>query len=447
MGANRTCFISGFCQYDDVNLRCDTAEAGELASGLLAAPDADWRILWDGKADRDEIAAACRNILRLGGGPAIAEVLAAKPDRLPEPSTEALASVLKEDRSSPEWARPFLAARGPCGDAALIGLARQAKEENRKDFLQCVAAPAGHSPESVQAACCALIDLGRPVPEVNALIDTHAVKSFSEVRSPRGALAFPPQTAQTVLDWLLRNGTHSQRIGAAAAVAEGNLQALQDPVRSFVSQSLGSDPETLYSLCRGLEKAQSPLAFEILKTVAHRQLMQADVGDRFLPPAAFSDAGAPLPEGRFSRTVAAMVCAGLARFDKFEAGEALAELIHSQGPATRCCAIETLNALDDVDVSTKIRARFEFLSKKARNAFETQEWELLDPVKNNKLYRYDVPMLQAKTDLDNGNNAEEVKKICDNIIKENPSPALVKQAQDMKQQAEKLLEINANTPH
>jgi hypothetical protein len=445
MGADRTCFLFGFCQYDDVDLSCGAAEAGELVSGLLVAPDADWRTLWDGKADRDAIADACRNILRLGGGPAIAEVLTAKPDRLPQFSTEALASVLKEDRSSPEWARPFLAVRGPCGDAALICLARQAKEENQKDFLRWVTTPADHSPESVQAACCALIDLGRPGPEVNGLIDTRAVKGFSEVRLPRSSLAFPPKTTQTVLDWLIRNGTRSQQVGAVAAATEGKIEELQGPVRAFVSQSLKSDPESLCRLCKGLEKTQSPLAFEILSSVAHRRLMQADVGDRFLPPAAFLDAGASLPEGRFSRTVAALVCACLARFDRFKAGEVLVELIHSPGPVTRDCAIETLMALDDVDVSKEIRARFEFLAKKARNAYETQEWALLNPVKN-KLCRYDVPMISAENDLKN-NNAKEAIEICDNIIKENPSPTLVERAKDMKRQAEKALDLNTNPPH
>ena len=355
MGPGRTCLISGFCQYDDVDLYGNAAEAGRPATELLVAHEADWNTLWEGKANKDSISAACRNILRLDGGPAIVEALTAKPDRLSHLSTDALASVLREEHSRPEWARPFLAVRGPCGDAALICLARHAKEENERDFLQWVTAPADHSPESVRAACCALIDLGRPGPKVNALIDTGAVEAFSEVRSPRGSLAFPPQTAQTVLDWLVRNGTTSQRIGAAAAVLEGNIKKLQDPVRAFVRQSLGSDPETLYSLCKGIEKSRSPLAFEILSSVAQRQLMQADVGDRFLPPAAFSAAGGPLPKGRYSRTVAALVCAGLARFDRFEAGKALVGLIQSPGPVTRYCAIETLIALDDVDARKEIQ--------------------------------------------------------------------------------------------
>ena len=159
---------------------------------------------------------------------------------------------------------------------------------------------------------------------MNALIDTHAVKAFSEVRSPRGSLAFPPQTAQAVLDWLIRNGTSSQRIGAAAAVAEGNITALQDPVLAFVGQSLGSDPETLWSLCKGIGKAQSPLAFEILKCVAQNQLMQSDAATAS-SRRRLSTAGRSLAPGRYSRTVAALVCAGLARFNKFEAGDVLVD--------------------------------------------------------------------------------------------------------------------------
>ena len=326
--------------------------------GSSSRPRRTGSTFWDGKADNAKRSPPLAGIsCGSAAGRPLPRSLTAKPDRLPRLSAEALASVLKEERSSPEWARPFLAVRGPCGDAALICLARQPKEENEKDFLRWVATPADHSPESVQAACCALIDLGRPGPEVNALIDKRAVKAFSEVRSPRGSLAFPPQTAQTVLDWLIRNGTPSQRIGAAAAVAEGNIKELQTGFRHSSASPLGSDPETLYRLCKGIEKAQSPLAFEILSSVAQRRLAQSDEGDRFLPPAAFAEGGVPLPTERYSRTVAALVCAGLARFDKFEAGKVLVELMESPGPATRYCAIETLIALDDVDVSKEIRAR------------------------------------------------------------------------------------------
>jgi len=442
MGPDRACLLSGFCQYDDLDLHADAAEAGKLAAGLLAAPEADWQTLWDGKADKGATAAACRNILRLGGGPAIAGVVTATPDRLPHPSADALVAVLKEERSSPEWAGPFLALRGPFGDAAMVCLARQAKEENQKDFLQWVATPADHSPESVQAATCALIDLGRPGPEVNALIDKHAVKAFSEVRQPRASLMFPPQTAQTVLEWLIRSGTPGQRVDAAVTVVtEGNLKELQDDVRAFVGQSLGPDPETLYSLCKGIEKEQSPMAFEILSSVA-RLLMQSDAGDRFPPPAALAEAGArPPAEQRYSRTVAALVCAGLARFDRFEAGKVLVGLIQSPGPATRYCAIETLMTLDDVDVSKEIRARYEALSHQARNAYEEQEWELLNPVKN-KLCRYDVPMISAENALKNGVRTNEVIETCDGIIKDNPSPTLVERAREMKRQAEKALQLN-----
>jgi hypothetical protein len=445
MNPDRTFLLSGLCQYDDVDLYGGAEEAGKLAAGLLGAPDADWQRLLDGKADNDAIAAACRNILRLDGGPAIIEVLTAKPERLPRSSMGMLVSVLKEERSSPQWASPFLAVRGPCGDAALICLARQPREENQKDFLQWVTTPADHSPESVQAACCALIDLGRPGPEVNALIDSHAVKAFSEVRSPRGSLAFPSQTAQTVLEWLIRNGTDSQRIGAAVAAATGRNSELQGEVRAFVSQSLRSDPKTLYILCKGIEKEQSPLAFEILSSVA-RQLMQTDAGDRFPPPAALAEGGGPPLTGRYSRTVAALVCAGLARFDRFEAGKALVGLMQSPGPATRYCAIETLMALDDVDVSKEIRARFDFLSKRPRNAYEAQEWELLNPLKN-KLCRYDIPILSAENALKNGARTKEVIEICDGIIKENPSPTLVERARNLKSQAEKVLERSPSTPH
>jgi hypothetical protein len=445
MGPDRICLLSGFCQYDDADLRGDAAEAGKLAAGLLVAPEADWQTFWDGKADRNSIAAACRNILRLGGGPAIVETMTATPDRLPRLSADALVAVLKEERSCPEWVSPFLPLHGPCGDAALICLARQAKEENENDFLQWVAKPADHSPESVQAACCALIELGRPGPEVNALIDTHAVQAFPEVRSPRGSLLFPPQTTQTVLAWLIRSGTASQRTGAAVAVVTGgNVRELQDEVRAFVSQSLGSDPETLGRLCKGIEKEQSPLAFQILSSMA-REFIQSDVGDRFPPAAALADAGAPLPTERFSRTLAAQVCAGLARFDKFEAGKVLVGLLQSPGPATRYCAIETLIALDDVDASKEIRARFDALSRQARNAYEMQEWDLVNPVKN-KLCRYDVPMISAENALKSGGRAKEVIEICDGIIKENPSPTLVERARDMKRQAEKLLQPRAGAP-
>ena len=448
MGPDRTCLVSGFCQYNDVDLHGNAAEAGKPMAGLLATPEADWNTLWDGKAGKDSLAAACRNILRLEGGPAIVEALAAKPDRLPQSSTDALASVLRDEHSSPEWAMPFLAVRGPCGDAAMICLARRPKEENQKDFLQWVAAPADHSPASVQAACCALIDLARPDLKAIALIDTRAVKAFSEVRSPRGSLAFPPQTAQTVLDWLIRNGTSSQKIGAAAAAVEGNLSSLQEPVLDFVAQSLGSEPEALCSLCAGIEKARSPLAFEVLKCLAQHQLMQSDAGDRFQPPAALSTAGRSLPPGRFSRTVAALVCAGLARYDKFEAGDVLAGLIQSPGPgpATRYCAIETLIALDDVDVTPKIRERFEVLSKQPRDEYEAQEWELLNPAKN-PLCRYYVPLIIADTALKNGMNLKEVIETCDGIIRDNPSPKLVERARKMKSQAEKLLAPKAGTPH
>jgi hypothetical protein len=102
-------------------------------------------------------------------------------------------------------------------------------------------------------------------------------------------------------------------------------------------------------------------------------------------------------------------------------------------------------ALDDVDVSKEFRARFDILAKKPRNAYETQEWELLTPAKN-KLCRYDIPMLSAETDLKTGNNMKDVIETCNNIIKENPSPTLVERAKDMKRQAEKALENNANTP-
>ena len=439
MGPDRTCLISGFCQYDDVDLHAGAAEAGELAAGLLASPEADWNTVWDGKAGRDALAAACRNILRLDGGPAMAQVMTAEPGRLPRSSADALVLVLKEGRGGPERAIPFLALRGPCGDAALIGLARQAKEEDEKYFLQWAAAPAGHSPESIQAACCALIDIGRPGPEVIALIDAHTVKAFFEVRSPRGSLAFPPQAAQTVLDWLIRDGTDRQRIAAVAAAVDGNIEKLRGSVQAFVGRSLGSDPAALCRLCQGIEKSQSPLAFEILSSVAQRQLMQSDAGDRFPPPAALSDEGGPPPAGRYSRTVAARVCAGLARFDKFEAGKVLAPLMQSPGPATRYCAIETLIALDDVDAAPEIRARFDLLSKQSRDAYEQEEWGLLTPIKN-KLCRYDVPLLSADNAVKNGVNPKGVIETCDNIIRENPSPTLVKRARDLKSRAEKLLE-------
>jgi hypothetical protein len=280
---------------------------------------------------------------------------------------------------------------------------------------------------------------------VNALIDGHAVKGFSEVRSPRGVLAFPPQTARTVLDWLIRSGSRSQRFGAAAAVVEGDIKELQDPVRSFVGKSLGSDPEAFYRLCKGLEKAQSPLGFEILSSMAQKQLTQTDAGDRFLPTAAFSDEGAPPAEGRFSQTVAARVCADLARY-KFEAGKTLAGLLQSPGPATRYCAIETLMALDDVDVSPEIRARFEALNKRGRNAYETQEWELLNPTKN-KLCRYDIDMIAAENNLKDSSKAKDVIEFCDKVIKENPSPALVERVKEMKREAEKQLRTNTTTPN
>jgi len=265
------------------------------------------------------------------------------------------------------------------------------------------------------------------------------------VHSPRGSLLFPPQTTQTVLAWLIRSGTASQRTGAAVAVVTGgNVRELQDEVRAFVSQSLGSDPETLGRLCKGIEKEQSPLAFQILSSMA-REFMQSDVGDRFPPAAALADAGAPPPTERFSRTLAAQVCAGLARFDKFEAGKVLVGLLQSPGPATRYCAIETLIALDDVDASKEIRARFDALSRQARNAYEMQEWDLLNPVKN-KLCRYDVPMISAENALKSGGRAKEVIEICDGIIKDNPSPTLVGRARDMKRQAEKLLEPRPGAP-
>lgn len=56
-------------------------------------------------------------------------------------------------------------------------------------------------------------------------------------------------------------------------------------------------------------------------------------------------------------------------------------------------------------------------------------------------------MISAENDLKNANTAKDAIAICDNIIKENPSPTLVERAQDMKRQAEKSLENNANTPH
>ncbi len=445
MGADRICLLSGFIQYDDVDLH-GAAEAGKLAAGLLVAPEADWQTFWGGKADKDAIAAACRNILRLGGGPGIVQIVTATPDRLPHLSADALVSVLKDERSSPEWAGPFLALRGPFGDAALICLARRANEENEKDFLQWVAEPADHSPESVQAASCALIDLGRPGPEVNALIDKHAVNAFPEVRQPRGSLAFPPQTAQTVLAWLLRSGTPGQRVGAAvAAVAEENNKELQGEVRAFVGQPLATDPETLYRLCREIEKEKSPPAFEVLSSLA-RQLAQSDAGDRFPPPAAFAEGGMPPPTGRYSRTLAALVCAGLARFDRFEAGKVLVELMQSPGPATRYCAIETLIALDDVDVSKDIRARYEDLSHRARDAYEAQELDLLNPLKN-KLCRYDVPLISAENALKNGVRTKEVIEICDGIIADNPSPTLVKRATEMKRQAEKAPGTSPDAAH
>jgi hypothetical protein len=438
MGPDRTCLISGFCRYEDVDLSDGAAEAGKLAAGLLGAPEADWNTFWDGKAGRDSLAAACRKILRLDGGPAVAAVMTATPDRLPPSSMDALASVLREEHGSPEWAVPFLAG-GRCGDAALIALARRPKEEDRKYFLQWAAAPARHSQESLQAACCALIELGQPGPEVNVLIDSHAVRAFSAVRSPRACLAFPPQTAQTVLEWLIRSGTTSQQIGAVAAVVEGNIENLQDLVRTFVGHSLGSDPATLCRLCKEIEKAQSPLAFEILSSLAQRQLMQSDAGDRIPSPAAFPGGGGPPPAGRYSRTVAALVCAGLARFDKFKAGELLVRLMQSPGPATRYCAIETLIALDDVDACSDVRARFEELGKQARNAYEQQEWELVNPVKN-KLCRYYIPLRVAENAVKNGINPKEVIETCNGIIKDNPSPAVVKEAQEFKRRAEKLLE-------
>ena len=439
MAPDRTCLISGFCQYEDVDLHDGAAEAGKLVAGLLAGPEADWNTVWDGKAGRDPLAGACRNILRLDGGPALVEAMTAAPDRLPRPSADALAMVLKAKDSSPEWAIPFLALPGPCGDAALIGLARQAKEENEKYFLQWVAAPKAHSPESVQAACCALIDLGRPGPEVNALIDERTVNAFSEVRSPRASLAFPPQTAQTVLVWLIRNGTDSQRIAAVAAAVDGNVENLQDSVRAFVGRSLGSDPTTLCRLCKGIEKARTPLAFEILSLVAERQLLHSDAGDGFPPPETLPEAGGPPAAGRYSRTVAALVCAGLARFGRFEAGKVLEPLIRSPGPATRYCAIETLIALDDVDACADIRARFEELGKQARNAYEQQEWELVNPVRNT-LCRYYIPLLTARNSVKNGVNLKEAIETCEGIIKEDPSPADVKDAQELKRKAEALLE-------
>ena len=422
-----------------MDLRDGAAEAGKLVAGFLPSPQAEWGTFWDGRTDRDSLAAACRDVLRLGGGAAVAEALAAEPDRLPKPSAGALASVLQEEHANPDWATPFLALSGPTADAALIGLTRQPTEANEKYFLQWVASPAGHSPESVQAACCALIDLGRPGPEVNALIDTRAVRAFSEVRSPSGCLAFPPQTAQTVLDWLIRNGTEGQRVGAAAAVAEGNIEKLQEAVRQFVSQSLGPDPATISRLCKGIENAQSPFAFEILSSVAQRQLMETAVGDDFPPPALLSSARGPVAAVRFSRTVAGLVCAGLARFDKFEAGKVLMQLMQSPSPATRVCAVETLMALDDVDASTDIRTRYELLSKQERNAYEQQEWELLNPAKN-KLCRYYVPLLSAETAVKNGLNLKEVIQTCEDIIRENASPSVVERATELKRQAEKLLE-------
>jgi hypothetical protein len=485
MRPDRTCLISGFCQYDDVDLHNGAAEAGKLAAAFLASPEADWNALWNGKADRESLAASCRNVLRLDGGPAIAEILTADPDRLPKSSEGALASVLKEERGSSNWAIPFLGVNGPCADAAMIGLAREANEENEEYFLEWVAPAAGHEisprgrrsepgarsrrPEhsrlgghssgSIQAACCALIDLGRPAPEVNALIDGEVVKAFSEVRSPRACLAFPPKTAETVLNWLLRNGTENQRIDAVAAVVERNIEQLHDLVQEFVSQSLRSEPVAICRLCKEIEKAKSPLAFEILSSVAERQLMQSDVGDRFPPwqsspqpagaagkPAPPLKTGGALPAGRYSRTVAAVVCAGLARFDKFEAGKVLVQLLQSPGPATRYCAIETLIALDDVDASPDIRARFEVLNKQPRNAYEQQEWELLNPTKN-KLCRYYIPLLTAQNAVKNGINLKEVIESCNGIIKENPSPTVVEQAKELKAQAEKLLERTPGAPH
>ena len=139
MGADRTCLLSGFCQYDDAGPARRRRRGGQTGGRAPRRARGGLETLWDGTADRDAIAAACRNILRLDGGPAIVEVLTAKPDRLPHPSADALASVLKDERSSPEWARPVSRVRGPCGDAALICLARQAKEENREGFP-----PVGH---------------------------------------------------------------------------------------------------------------------------------------------------------------------------------------------------------------------------------------------------------------------------------------------------------------
>jgi hypothetical protein len=447
MGADRTCQISGFCQYEDVNLQEGVAEAGKFVAARLPEPEADWNAIWSGKAGKDALAAACRNILRLDGGAAIAREMADKPDRLPKASAAALASVLKEENGDPGWAAPFLTAGGPLADAALVGLAREPKEENQKVFEQWVAAPAGRSPESVQAACCALIDLGKPGSEVNALIDSHAVKAFPEVRQPSAVLAFPPQTAQTVLDWLLHNGTDSQRLGAAAAVAEGNIEPLRDAAREFANQ-LGAESAAVSRLCRALGKAKSPLAFEMLSIMAQR-LAQSDAGDRFPPlgtPAALSSPAGPDSAGRFSRTVAGLVCAGLARCDKVEAGKVLVRLMQSPGPATRYCAIEALVALDDVDAAPDIRARFDVLSKLTRDAYEQQEWELLTPSKN-KLCRYDVPLLSAKNAVKNGMNLKEAIETCDSIIKENPSPAVVEKARALKAEAEKLLQHAPGAAH
>ena len=156
-------FSPASCQYNDVDLhgtprrRANWWPAPRRARGGLET-------FWEGKADKD----TSPPLAGISCGSAVGRGLSSR-DRHAGPaaasSADALASVLKEERSSPEWAGPFLALHGPFGNAAMICLARQAKEENEKDFLQWVAEPADHSPASVQAACCALIDLGRPGPE------------------------------------------------------------------------------------------------------------------------------------------------------------------------------------------------------------------------------------------------------------------------------------------
>lgn len=426
--------IAGHCAYDDLNLRKPSDDAAAAAAALLASPDSAWEVVWSALSqDSEVLTAAYRHLLRLGAGESVASICGAQADRVQPGSLEALAAVLKDPGNNPAWVAPFTKVKGPCADAAVTCLARRGEASGREQFQQWLASPGEHSPESVQAAAGALIDLGQKSADLEAAIANRTVKEFPSVRVPRGALALSPAAAQVVLDWLMQEGSPYQRATAVAAAAAGNVEALRPQVRAYLDRPT-LDPEALVGLCRTLEKAQGPMAFDVFATVARRCLARTEVGERQVAVAA--DASGMSGDGvtgvpRHRLTLAWLVCEALVRIDKEKAGEVFVDLLRSPGGATRIAAIEGLLVTEYPDAGDEILTRYTELNKKPaamRDPWERQEYDLLKR-ENLKLRHYDIALRSADA-LREGGKADDAKAEYRRIVREKPGSKLARRAQD-----------------